>query len=559
MVVEGRKYRETMHRMLLWMLGGALCLSMGVTAWVTDNSIPADLLCIQWKWLGVVMCIVLPIWAVGCMVNPRCTGYIGLNVTEWGLMFLGTVQALYGLGQIIGIYPSGHSHFVLTGTFYNPGPYSGYLAAILPVALHKMLSASGQTDCASKVRYHVAWCAVLLIGCVIPAGMSRAAWLAVAVSCAYVAFRMYGIRVKSFILHHKCLVCVVCLLGAVGIIWAYLMKRDSADGRLFIWKVTSQAIAASPMGETSGRTFSALYGDAQEKYFTEGAYTDSEAWVAGTPDFAFNEYLQIAAEYGIWAAVLCVLVLGVLLYVAGTHRHLIGMGGCLVSLMVFAGFSYPLHIPGIVSIGVLAVMVLVGEGLMSIKGRIFPKVILLCMVSVGVMLSLYGHSLHTERLQTVKEWMPARVLYHAGAYRAAVDEYGKLYSRMSWYNDFCFEYGRLLYSVKRYEEAEKVLQKALAVSGDPMILNLLGRNAQDSGRYEKAEEYLLRSTRRLPERMYPHYLLVKLYAVPEFCNKEKLLAEVRAVLHHKPKVHSTAVREMRKEVEEILKERGWSD
>ena len=152
--------------------------------------------------------------------------------------------------------------------------------------------------------------------------------------------------------------------------------------------------------------------------------------------------------------------------------------------------------------------------------------------------------------------MPVRVLYHSGAFKAAAEEYGKLYDKMSWHEDFCFEYGRALYKSGSYGEAEEVLLKAMTVSGDPMILNILGRNAQESGEYEKAEKYLLRSTRRLPERIYPHYLLVKLYAEPEYHDREKLVREAEYVLNAEPKVNSTAIREMRQEVINILKEKS---
>ena len=88
-----------------------------------------------------------------------------------------------------------------------------------------------------------------------------------------------------------------------------------------------------------------------------------------------------------------------------------------------------------------------------------------------------------------------------------------------------------------------------------MILNLLGRNAQDKGEFEKAEEFLIISTHRLPERIYPYYLLVKLYAVPEYYSREKLVRAAEKVLYSEPKVNSTAVREMRQEVRSILNER----
>ena len=90
-----------------------------------------------------------------------------------------------------------------------------------------------------------------------------------------------------------------------------------------------------------------------------------------------------------------------------------------------------------------------------------------------------------------------------------------------------------------------------------MILNMLGRNAQESSEYGKAEKYLLRSTRRLPERVYPHYLLVKLYAEPEYFDRIKLIREAKCVLNAEPKVNSTAIREMRQEVKKILKDKNF--
>lgn len=88
-----------------------------------------------------------------------------------------------------------------------------------------------------------------------------------------------------------------------------------------------------------------------------------------------------------------------------------------------------------------------------------------------------------------------------------------------------------------------------------MILNILGRSAQESGEYEKAEMYLLRSTHRLPERVYPHYLLVKLYAEPGYFDRVKLVWEAEYVLNAEPKVNSTAIREMRQEVKKILEDK----
>lgn len=552
MNVELRKW---LYRVIPWLVGILLTGLVCVTVLVTDGSLPSDLQGTQWVWLSVVMTVVLPLWLAGYIVNPQRTVRIVSESVQWVLMGFGAMEALHGLGQIAGIYPSNHSLFVLTGTFYNPGPYSGYLAAVLPIALHRMLVSNGKKDRLSVAQYYFSMCVLLLICCVLPAGMSRAAWFASLISCGYVVLRVYRVKVKSFVSKHRYAVSGVLIVGALLASSAYFMKRDSADGRLLIWKITSQAIASSPCGEENGRTFSAIYGDAQERYFTNCEYSESEAWVAGTPDFAFNEYLQIAVEYGVWVSILLVTVLLVLSMIAGGRKQLAGIDGCLVSLMVFACFSYPLHIPAIVSVWLLTLMVLCGEGLVMIKRKRNAVAVLLPVVVAGLTASMDMYGIYSERTRAVREWMPVRVLYHSGAFNAAAEEYGKLYDKMSWNKDFCFEYGRALYKARSYGKAEEVLLKAMEVSGDPMILNMLGRNAQESGEYGKAEKYLLRSTRRLPERVYPHYLLVKLYAEPEYFDRIKLIREAECVLNAEPKVNSTAIREMRQEVKKILEDK----
>lgn len=85
-----------------------------------------------------------------------------------------------------------------------------------------------------------------------------------------------------------------------------------------------------------------------------------------------------------------------------------------------------------------------------------------------------------------------------------------------------------------------------------MILNIIGKNLQQLREYKEAEKYLIRSTHLLPGRIYPYYLLAKLYAEPRFYQPEKMKQMVDVVLTKEPKVQSTAVREMREEVK-ILK------
>ena len=65
--------------------------------------------------------------------------YILTAYREFNFFFLfvgiltGLVEAVWGMQQLHGHAYSNHSLFRLTGSFFNPGPYSGYLAVVLPV------------------------------------------------------------------------------------------------------------------------------------------------------------------------------------------------------------------------------------------------------------------------------------------------------------------------------------------------------------------------------------------------------------------------------------------
>lgn len=66
---------------------------------------------------------------------------------------------------------------------------------------------------------------------------------------------------------------------------------------------------------------------------------------------------------------------------------------------------------------------------------------------------------------------------------------------------------------------------------------------------------LLHAIEILPERLYPYYLLAKLYAEPDFYRPDKLQAAAYAVLTKEPKVESRAIMEMREEIKKILEKK----
>jgi tetratricopeptide (TPR) repeat protein len=141
------------------------------------------------------------------------------------------------------------------------------------------------------------------------------------------------------------------------------------------------------------------------------------------------------------------------------------------------------------------------------------------------------------------------MLYNTNAYKEAVKEFAKQYPYLQDEIKFLFEYAQSLLKTEEYAKSNEVLERAMQISCDPMLYNIMGKNYQALHEYELAEQSLMKAANLVPNRLYPHYLLAKLYH--EMGLKEKAEAEVNIVLTKKPKVDSPAVEEMRAELREL--------
>ncbi len=528
------------------LLGVAAILS--VVTFATSGDIPVGEMAYQRLWLGRMAFV----FVVCSLPSLYLSGKLRLSfssIVTWVLIVLGGIEVVWGLRQIYGLAVSNHSLYALTGSFYNPGPYSGYLSMIFPLCLHEWLNLKERTErtWAEQGKYYVALGVMLLILCVLPAGMSRSAWIAAAISGTWVygMHASWGSKLKEFGRKYKKRVVLACIVGGSIVVMIgyalFQLKATSANGRLFMWKVSTLAIAESPVIGHGTGNFVSAYGRAQEDYFANREYSETEELVAGSPEYAFNEYLQVAVEYGIPFLLVVSLVIGFCLW-KGSSEGRIGLCGSVISVLVFAFSSYPMQIPGFaVTFYFLLAACVIGRS----------KIILLFFMSMMVLLGAYYWK--NNQYDACKDWHRGKMLYNIGAYQSAKEDYEKLYPELTNRGAFLFEYGYSLHKLKEYDNSTRILEEAMTHSNDPMILNIIGKNYQASGDYEKAEEYLIRSTHRLPGRIYPYYLLAKLYAEPKYLQPEKLKYAAEIVLTKEPKVQSTAVREMREEVKKLLK------
>ena len=420
-------------------------------------------------------------------------------IIVWGLIVFGSLEAVWGLLQVYGYEPSSHSLYALTGSFYNPGPYSGFLAMCLPLALHEWLEGK-------RGWKHLALAAWVLMLVVLPSGMSRSAWVAALVASGYV----WAMHYPKVIARYWKAFLAGGLLVILLVIGAYHWKKDSADGRLLMWKIAFTEVPAT-IG-VGWENVAGAYGEAQERYFRQGKGTPQEERVAGAPEYVFNEYLQVGIAWGVPVAS-AIEIMIIVLFSWGHRSRQYGVCGGLFSLAVFAFSSYPFQFLEFI-LAFLALLVACALGHRKLWVRWLALVL---GIGLGVYLSANRPQKNARRM-----FEQAHALHKAGEWQASTD----------------------------------LLKETMKVSSDAMILNIIGKNYQAMGQCKIAEHWFIRSTHRLPNRIYPYYLLAKLYAEhPDVFPREKLEWAVRMVLEKEAKVESSAIRQMREEVKIMLEEK----
>ncbi|MCM1139680.1 MAG: O-antigen ligase family protein [Muribaculum sp.] len=422
------------------------------------------------------------------------------KIIGYALLGLGYYEAAIGILQWLGILHSHHYGYSFTGTFYNPGPYACFLSIMVPIAVSMMAEHNHRTE-----RW-IGTGMVLICAILIPATLSRTAMIACATGTAIALWNSIYSYLRKVGKVYVILGSVVFMIATVCL---YSVKKDSADGRILMWKVAAEAVIDTPLTGIGWDNVAGEYGEAQERYFESGKASEQEFLVADAPEYVFNEYLQVAIAFGPLAAVLMFAILfGGIVSAFKNHNH--GMAGSTVAASIVMFSSYPLQFPlFVITIGIVLTGCYLSSN--SVWTKVSGAGITVCCIALFLA--------NSHRTDVNSEFHIAHTLHRQG-------KYGKS--------------NEILIELKRH-------------SADPMILNIIGKNFQSLGMPDSAIYYLMKSTFRCPNRMYPHYLLMKLYNDSISYNKKASLREAQIIVSMKPKVESEATRDMKREAGVKLK------
>lgn len=506
----------------------------------------------NWK---IIYAVILVVFWFASRIILSCYP-IPFKIILYGIALLGCVQAVWGIIQLYGFSSSYHNIFAITGSFYNPGPYTGYIALIFPICLKQLLTAR-------KVEIYVWALICALLFCMIPAGLSRSAWVALIVSSLFVLTVHYRWvdKIKRYSKKHfkqtiyYTTLCFV--IVATGIVLMFMMKSDSAYGRLFIWKNTVTAIAKKPLLGYGPGSFPAVYGQEQSAYFAKENYAKWEEKVAGSPEYAFNEYLQLLVEGG---GILLLLYLAFIFFTfrEGYRKGQHGLCGGLLSFYIFSFSAYPLQV---LPFGVLVVL-LSSMCISSYEGTpsssTYKRVgtwiggTLLLLISLMLIYRLKDTNAYKQKINL------ANTLYSSGAYQNAFSTYYLVYEKINHNPKLLLHFSRMLAKQEQHLEAINILKRAEKVCCDVSILNTTASYYMHIKEYKQAETFFKKSVNRLPGRIYPYYMLAKLYADSSYYDRNKMEEMITIVLNKEPKIQSGAVYDMKNEIRKLAIESNIS-
>ena len=115
---------------------------------------------------------------------------------------------------------------------------------------------------------------------------------------------------------------------------------------------------------------------------------------------------------------------------------------------------------------------------------------------------------------------------------------------------FLLNYGKSLYLSGQYRESLEILERGKDYYTDEVYFTTPGDACKALGKHNQAEKAYKTAANMVPHKFYPLYLLATLY--DETGEKAKARQTARNILNKDVKIHSTAIEEIKAEMEELI-------
>lgn len=316
-----------------------------------------------------------------------------------GIMAISAIHVLFLLSQSLGWSSSGNPYFRLSGADENPNVTAIAMTISIPFVCRRIAG-----------RRH-GWMYATLLAAILLSVIflrCRTAWLGIFCMLLSVALSS-GIvgrwlrRIGNARCRYAAVLAAMTLTGVFAMA-CYTWKKDSADGRLFIWQRSAEMVASSPLGVGYG-LFERNYNLYQSEYFADNEAERAGSSLATACGSAYNDILEHGVQGGLVGGLMFA---GFLLLALGRayamqERHIFCTLLAVAVMSAVNSICYSVT-PWLMTIA--AVALTAGEAPMARRGRLREAVWVLPLILLS---SYILHSVvaftHGQRL--LREYMEA--------------------------------------------------------------------------------------------------------------------------------------------------------
>lgn len=483
----------------------------------------------KWYFTTAVLLVGICFLSVKLLLGKKIK--IEVSAISFIIINICLVQAVYGIGQWMH-WLSINSGYEVTGSFDNPAGFASCLCVSLPFAILY------REQVGMKLLKNYACGITLILFIAILLSMSRTGIFCVILVFIIVLYRQLPLK-SSF----KFFFSVAFLILFIGV--SYYLKKDSADGRLLIWKSSWEMVKNTPFWGNGLGTFRAHYMDYQADFFEK--YPNSQyAILADNVLSPFNEYLSVILQFGIMGLLILLFLVFILIY-CYRRQPCIEKKVALLSLLsiaVFAFFSYPFTYPFTWIIVCLDIYILL-KGCFRITVSVFYRDLLCCFLIISSSVTLFK----------LCRCIDAEYKWKAIAYQHPTDEilsrYKDLLPIMGENPFFLYNYSIALFDAGYLDESLEKARQCRYYWADYDLELLLGNICKRKKKYVEAEKYYRKASFMCPCRFVPLHQLFEIYG--EMGEMKKKCDIALMILEKIVKVNSRTVMQIRYKAAQFLK------
>jgi len=419
---------------------------------------------------------------------------------------------------------------VFTGFLHNSGLWGEFVAMTL-ICNIGLIHLNKKSKKTSTLLIFVSF----IVSFMLYESDSRASWLSFAIGIlTFFSPLIIKHLPKSIIIRTGSLLILICLCTYL-ISGLYSYKKDSADGRILIWKISLEMVKDKPILGYGFDGFRKNYMNYQAAYLQEKQLPETINNLADDNHHAFNEFLRIIIEQGIIGVIILFIFLTTIgytiykykLYIDTVSRTIIS---CLTALLFFSFFSYPLST---FHINALIVILLAGLACSSQDTPIWKlqirSISLIIPYSIIFFISsvyLFSYSkANSDWLNTLK-----------GVYTNdnILEEARK---KLSGNPYFLSTYGKYLNKKKRYSKAASILSQSIKEYPSYYTVMELGISYKAQKKYTEAMHCFVKAMHMIPHKIKPLYFMMELYYDQK--NYKSAIQLSNRILCKQPKIRSS--------------------